>query len=141
MSNPSYRNVETLFNLMMIDLIAITNMSSFHEQYAVQKNPLCSLDRTLYIHHFCQQCFRRSQLTTITQDNIKLEADEDESQIPYYLLSFPVIHQIVPYSHFQWPVYAQRCAIASPSSSCWFPFQLSQFFPSKVTLIINFFGR
>ena len=106
MSNPSYRNVETLFNLMMIDLIATTNMSSFHEQYAVQKNPLCSLDRTL--HHFCQQCLRRSQLT------IKLEADGDGSQIPNYLLSFPVIHQIVPYSHFQWPVYAQLLRPAHP---------------------------
>jgi hypothetical protein len=45
-------------------------------------------------------------MTTSNQDNIEFKADADGLQNTYPL-SFPVIHPIVPYSHFQWPMYPE----------------------------------
>jgi hypothetical protein len=92
MSNPSAENVGALFNLMM-DL-ATTNISTSSiddGQTVQQKNVLLPVSKFIQPH-----------LEISQQHNIK--TDKVRTLIPSFM-SFPLHHPIVPYSHFQWPVY------------------------------------
>ena len=104
MSNPSAQNVDALFNLI-IESAAITNTSPVHDGQDVQQKHFTLPVVLSNVAPFVPAA-AKSQMT-ITQDNIKFKADADGPQIPYPL-SFPVIqHPIIPYSHFQWPVYPE----------------------------------
>jgi hypothetical protein len=104
MSNPSAQNVDALFNLI-IDSAAITNItSSIHDGQDVRQKqhftlPVVPKVNTPFVPA------AKSQMTTI-QEDIEFKADADGPQIPYPL-SFPVIHLIVPYFHFQWPMHPE----------------------------------
>ena len=101
MSNPSARNVDALFNLI-IDSAAITNItSSIQDGQDVQQKHF-TLPVVPKVTPFVPAA--KSQMTTSTQDNIEFKADADGPQNSYPL-SFPVIHPIDPYSHFQWAMY------------------------------------
>ena len=100
-SNPSAKNVDAL--LKIIDSVAITNTSSIHDGQDVQQKHF-TLPVVPKVTPFVPAA--KSQMTTSPQDNIEFKADADGLQISYPL-SFPVIHPIVPYFHFQWPMYAE----------------------------------
>jgi hypothetical protein len=104
MSNPSARNVDALFNLI-IDSAAITNItSSIQDGQDVQQKHF-TLPVVPKVTPFVPAA--KSQMTTTTQDNIEFKADADGPQNSYPL-SFPVIqHPIVTYFHFQWPMYPE----------------------------------
>ena len=96
-SNPSAQNVDAL--LKIIDSVAITNTSSIHDGQDVQQKQFM-LPGVPTVTPFVPAT--KSQMTT-TQDNIEFKANVDGPQIPYPL-SF-LLHSIVLYSHFQWPMY------------------------------------
>ena len=101
-SNPSAQNVDAL--LKIINSVAITNTSSIHDGQDVQQKHFNTFPAviTKVASPFVQSS-AKSQMTTSTQDNIEFKANADGPQIPYPL-PFP-LHSIVPYSHFQWPMY------------------------------------
>jgi hypothetical protein len=102
MSNPSARNVDALFNLI-IDSAAITNItSSIQDGQDVQQKQF-TLPVVPKVTPFVPAA--KSQMST-TLDNIEFKANADGPQNSYPL-SFPVINPIAPYSHFQWPMYPE----------------------------------
>jgi hypothetical protein len=101
MSNPSAQNVDSL--LKIIESAAPNNTSSIHDGQDVQQKHF-TLPVVPKVTPFVPAA--KSQMTTSNQDNIEFKADADGLQNTYPL-SFPVIHPIVPYSHFQWPMYPE----------------------------------
>jgi hypothetical protein len=91
MSNPNTENVDALFNLLM-DLATTNNStSSFDDGQTVQQKNVIPVSK-----------FMQPQLETSQQHNI-IKTDKDGTLNPSFM-SF-TLHPIVPYSHFQWPVY------------------------------------
>ena len=99
-SNQSAQNVDAL--LKIIESAANTNTSSIQDGQDVRQKHF-TLPVVPKVTPFVPAA--KSQMTT-TQKGIEFKADAHGLQIPYPL-SFPVIHPIVPYFHFQWPMYAE----------------------------------
>jgi hypothetical protein len=92
MSNPSAQNVDTLFNLLK-DLMDSNNNTSFLNGY-----------QSVEQKHFVLPVSKVTQPQVISQHNFKVD-NTDRTLIPSFMPLFPLHHPIVPYSHFQWPVY------------------------------------